>query len=130
MVKLYHESHCLVYPTMGEGFGMIPFEAICTGMPTIVTNATGCKDFAQYSIPLDADFISADWNTNAYGEDTGSWASPDIEQLTQLMTTVVDEYDEFKKYTIKSAKTLHLENSWDSIADKMIKRFEFIENIL
>jgi hypothetical protein len=46
------------------------------------------------------------------------------------MTTVVDEYDEFKKYTIKSAKTLHLENSWDSIADKMIKRFEFIENIL
>ena len=127
LVKLYHSCHCMLYPTNGEGFGMIPFESICTGMPTIVTNETGCKDFANYSIPLDAEFSSADWNTQQYGEDTGMWASPDFDQLIELMELVVSEYDEFKKHTIKSAKILHVEQSWSAIADKIIDRIKYYE---
>jgi len=127
LVKLYHSCHCMLYPTNGEGFGMIPFESICTGMPTIVTNETGCKDFANYSIPLDAEFSSADWNTQQYGEDTGMWASPDFDQLIELMDLVVSEYDEFKKHTIKSAKILHVEQSWSAIADKIVDRIKYYE---
>jgi len=127
LVKLYHSCHCMLYPTNGEGFGMIPFESICTGMPTIVTNETGCKDFANYSIPLDAEFSSADWNTQQYGEDTGMWASPDFDQLIELMELVVSEYDEFKKHTIKSAKILHVEQSWSAIADKIVDRIKYYE---
>jgi glycosyltransferase involved in cell wall biosynthesis len=128
LVKLYHKCHCLVYPTSGEGFGMIPFEAICTGMPTIVTDATGCSDFAKYSIPLSCKMGNADWNSHQYGEDTGLWAYPDMEQLMDLMTHVVSEYDEFKKYTIQSARTLHNEHSWSSVADKILERIIFYEN--
>lgn len=130
LVNLYHHCHCLIYPTNGEGFGMIPFETICTGMPTIVTNETGCKDFAKYSIPLDAKLIEADWNTQSHGDDTGLWASPDFDQLLDLMKSVVNEYDEFKKYTIQSAKTLHFEHSWASIADKIIDRIKYYEKSL
>jgi glycosyltransferase involved in cell wall biosynthesis len=128
LVKLYHKCHCLVYPTSGEGFGMIPFEAICTGMPTIVTDATGCSDFAKYSIPLSCTMKNADWNSHQYGEDTGLWAYPDMEQLMDLMTHVVSEYDEFKKYTIQSARILHNEHSWSSVADKILERINFYEN--
>ena len=128
LVALYHKCHCLVYPTSGEGFGMIPFETICTGMPTIVTYATGCSDFAKYSIPLSCTYSTADWNSNQYGEDTGMWAYPDMEQLMDLMTHVVSEYDEFKKYTIQSAKILHHDFSWSKVADMIIKRIQFYEN--
>jgi glycosyltransferase involved in cell wall biosynthesis len=127
LVKLYHSCHCMIYPTNGEGFGMIPFESICTGMPTIVTNETGCKDFASYSIPLEAEFIPAEWNTQQYGEDTGMWASPDFDQLLELMQLVVSEYDEFKKHTIKSAKILHTEQSWSAVADKIVDRIKYYE---
>lgn len=130
LVKLYHSCHCMVYPTSGEGFGMIPFEAICTGMPTIVTNETGCKDFAHYSIPLEAEFVTADWNNKQFEEDTGMWASPDFEQLIDLMKSVVDEYDEFKKYTIKSAKILHAEQSWSVVADKIVDRIKYYEQLI
>lgn len=130
LVKLYHSCHCMIYPTNGEGFGMIPFESICTGMPTIVTNETGCKDFANYSIPLDAEFTFAEWNTQQYGEDTGMWASPDFEQLLELMEVVVNEYDDFKKHTIKSAKILHTEQSWSAIADKIVDRIKYYEECI
>ena len=47
LAKLFHKSHCLVYPTNGEGFGLIPFQGIATGLPTIVTDATACADYAH-----------------------------------------------------------------------------------
>lgn len=130
LVRLYHKSHCLIYPTMGEGFGMIPLEAMATGLPTIVTNATGCKDFAHFGIPLESSFIKAEWNNQIYNTDTGDWASPNFEQLLNLMENVVDEYDDFKKFAVKSAKIIHTEWSWASTADKILKRLEFYENSL
>lgn len=127
LVKLYHQCHCLIYPTMGEGFGMIPFEAISTGLPTIVTNLTGCADFAQYAIPLDAEMNKAVWNDQLYAADTGEWASPDFEQLLELMENVVSEYDDVKKFFVKSARILHSEWSWSSTAAKILERLEFYE---
>ena len=38
---------CLVLPTRGEGFGLPPLEAMAVGVPVIVTNYSGCKDYAN-----------------------------------------------------------------------------------
>lgn len=130
LVALYHKCHCMIYPTMGEGFGLIPFEAIATGLPTIVTNLTGCEDFAVYGIPLEATYVKSNWHDHVYGVDTGEWASPNFETLLQLMENVVNEYDDFKKYALKSARILHSEWSWESVADKILARFEFYQNSL
>lgn len=129
MVKLYHKANCMVYPSSGEGFGMIPFESICTGMPTIVTNLTGMADYAKYSIPLEAKWGTADWNSHLYSCDTGKWAVPDFNQLCNLMEHVVNEYDDFKKYTIQSAKILHEERSWSRTADKILDRLAEYEKV-
>jgi glycosyltransferase involved in cell wall biosynthesis len=127
MVKLYHKCHCLVYPTSGEGFGMIPFEAIATGMPSIVTNLTGTADFAKMSIPLEAEWGEAPLQSHLYGCDAGEWAIPSYDALVDLMEHVADEYDMFKIYTLKSARILHSEWSWSATADKIIDRLEKFE---
>lgn len=127
LVRLYHKCHCMVYPTSGEGFGMIPFETIATGMPTICTNLTGCQDFAKMSIPLDAEWGDAEFHKYLYGSDVGDWAIPNYDSLVDLMTHVVNEYDEFKKYTLQSAKIIHSEMTWAKTADKMIERLRFFE---
>lgn len=127
LVELYHKCHCLVYPTSGEGFGMIPFEAISTGMPSIVTNLTGTADFAKYSIPLDAEWGEAPSQSHLYGEDVGQWAIPNYDALCDLMQHVVNEYDDFKKYTLQSARILHETRSWGAIADMIIERLDVYE---
>jgi len=129
LMSLYSKCHCLVYPTSGEGFGMIPFETIATGMPSIVTNLTGTADFAKYSVPLQAHWGEASLQSDHYGTNAGMWAVPDFDQLVSLMRHVVNEFEEFKKYTIQSAKILHQRQSWASVADMIIERIEHFENL-
>lgn len=124
IVDLYHKCHCMVYPTMGEGFGMIPFQSIATGMPTICTDLTGCKDFAYLSVPLEAKWVEAKHNNKEYQTDTGMWAEPNYESLIANMHNVVNYYEDIKKATIQSAKILHETRSWDAVADMMIARLE------
>jgi glycosyltransferase involved in cell wall biosynthesis len=130
IVQLYSKCHCLVYPTSGEGFGMIPFEAMATGLPTIVTNLTGCADFAHYGIPLSAEYGDATFNNHEYNTDTGKWAIPDFDELIEHMKNVPNEYDLFKQAAVHSAKIIHQEHSWPAVADMIITRFnEFEKNI-
>lgn len=127
MVKLYHKCHCMVYPTSGEGFGLIPLEAMATGIPTIITDATGCKDYAHLGIPLHATPSKAEWHDYVYSDDTGDWVTPDIDDLLSTMQSVVNEYEEIANFALNSAKIVHAEWSWDSVADKILARLEHYE---
>lgn len=117
LVRIYHAVNCLVYPTNGEGFGLIPFQGIATGLPTICTNATGCADFAEMSIPLD-------WApSKGEGIHLGDWVEPSYEDLVTKMQYVVDNYQEVSKKTMQSARIIHENQSWDAVAQDLIKHF-------
>jgi glycosyltransferase involved in cell wall biosynthesis len=128
LVRLYHKCHCMVYPTSGEGFGLIPLESMATGLPTIITNATGCTDYAHLGIPISATMTKASWHDHVYNDDTGLWASPDIDELLKTMQSVVNEYDEISDFAMKSARIIHSEWSWDSVADKILERYKDYQN--
>jgi glycosyltransferase involved in cell wall biosynthesis len=113
-VKLYELAHCLVYPTNGEGFGLIPFQGIATGLPTITTNLTGTADFAELSMPLEAD-----WD-EGWGVHEGLWAKPNYLHLRRLMTHVVENWEAEKIRAVQSAHILHNTQTWDHVAKKII----------
>jgi glycosyltransferase involved in cell wall biosynthesis len=112
--RLYALSHCCVYPTNGEGFGLIPFQAIATGLPTITTNLTGTADFAELSMPL-----KATWG-DGYGVHEGLWAEPDYEDLCNQMIYVVNNWEQEKIKAVNSAKIIHSTQTWDHVAKKII----------
>lgn len=114
LVQLYHKAHCLVYPTNGEGFGLIPFQGIATGMPTICTDLTACTDFASLSMPL-----KATWGAGT-GIHLGDWAHPDEDHLRELMTLAVDDYEAVKNKTLKSARVIHNTQTWLHIGDQIL----------
>ena len=114
VAALYHSCHALVYPTNGEGFGFIPFQGIATGMPTICTDATGCKDFAGMSMPLDSQVVPA------YGIHLGDWVQPDEDHLRNLMIEVYEDYNTHRKKAMQSAKIIHSTQTWDHIATQII----------
>lgn len=110
---LYERSHCLVYPTRGEGWGMIPFNAIGKGIPTICTNATSCTEYAEMSVPLDFKWSSS----NTFGiYEGGRWADPCFDDLCDKMKYVVDSYKAVKNKTLESAKILHRDYNWEKVS--------------
>jgi glycosyltransferase involved in cell wall biosynthesis len=114
LVKIYNKAHCLVYPTNGEGFGLIPFQGIATGLPTIVTNATACADFAELSIPLNSRPAPGE------GVHLGDWVEPDPDDLRDKMRYVFENFDEVKQKTMHSANVIHATQTWDKVAEQIV----------
>jgi glycosyltransferase involved in cell wall biosynthesis len=60
---LYEHASCFVYPSLYEGFGLPPLEAMACGCPVIVSNAASlpevCGDAALYVDPHDPKTIAA-----------------------------------------------------------------------
>jgi glycosyltransferase involved in cell wall biosynthesis len=56
LLDLYHRAACLVFPSLYEGFGLPPLEAMACGCPVASSNATSlpevCGDAAEYFDPL------------------------------------------------------------------------------
>lgn len=47
MKMLFHRSSFLVFPSLFESFGLVAVEAMATGLPVVITNRTGPKDFSS-----------------------------------------------------------------------------------
>jgi glycosyltransferase involved in cell wall biosynthesis len=45
--KYLKSVDCLVSPTMGEGFGLPGLQCMALGIPVIITNFSGCQDYAN-----------------------------------------------------------------------------------
>jgi glycosyltransferase involved in cell wall biosynthesis len=59
---LYERAACFVYPSLYEGFGLPPLEAMCCGCPVLVSDASAmpeiCGGAAVYCNPNDVDDIA------------------------------------------------------------------------
>ena len=119
LCSLFSMSDCMVYPTSGEGWGMAPFQAIATGLPTICTNATACTEFAELSIPLEAPYL----DTNQVGiYSTGQWAVPNIDDVCDRMLYVINNYDEALEKTKTGSQMIHEKYSWDHVVIPYMNR--------
>jgi glycosyltransferase involved in cell wall biosynthesis len=126
LASLYRSVHCMVYPTSGEGWGLIPFSSMASGTPTICTNATSCTEFASLGLPLNYSTVPADPGAETIYSGS-EWASPDYRHLLTLMHLVVDDYKAQKERAVKNAAVIHKKYSWNKVASKYIDRLCRIE---
>lgn len=72
--RYYSDSAALVYPSIYEGFGLPPLEAMAYGCPVISSNAGSMPevlgDAASYFDPMSADSISSAIESVVYSPDT------------------------------------------------------------
>jgi glycosyltransferase involved in cell wall biosynthesis len=120
LAKIYDEADCLLYPTSGEGWGLLPMQAIAKGIPTICTNATACTEFANFSLPLDFEW-SSDKMLGIY-QGAGEWAIPNYDDLCDKMLYVVNNYHEIAKHTFNGAKYIAQNFTWDKVTKTMANR--------
>ena len=108
LVQLYHDHHALVYPSWGEGFGMIPLEALGTGMPVICTEAWA--PYKDYIIPLSSTAHPSPWKIHH-----GNMYKPDYDELVSLYRMVYDGYEGVAARAWEQTPALHAEFDWSQL---------------
>ena len=102
------EATALIYPTLNEPYGRVPFEAVSVGTVPIVPDASGS---AEYLRPFFSDFI--------YREgDHGSLAAA-MQSAQRLFIT-----GESPAGMARAQKWVGSELSWDRIADRVVGIYE------
>jgi glycosyltransferase involved in cell wall biosynthesis len=91
-------SHCMVYPSRGEGFGITPLEAMATGLPAIVPNAHGISEYFNSDFMLEAKVGGKcpGLYNRFRGQDVGDMIVCDIPDLQKQMRFAYDNPKEMK----------------------------------
>lgn len=113
LTKLYLNCHAMAYPTNGEGFGLIPFQAAATGMPTLVTDWSAPQDYMKYCLPIKVqDLVEPDYEPHV-----GLWALPDQNNLVEKMWDITQERsDYFFDKAYRAGARMYSNYSWQKIA--------------
>ena len=135
--NLYKSSHCFVFPSKAEGWGLPLLEAIACGTPYLATHYSGqteyLKHFSQrhseikYSmeaIRSEDFFVFHQFTTGAQPQ----WAQPDVESLSENMQKIYNEWEELHEDTIKNSQLARKLFSWrastETLLDVLLKHFK------
>jgi glycosyltransferase involved in cell wall biosynthesis len=113
LVKLYHDHDVLVYPSYGEGFGFIPFQALATGMPVICTDGWAHYDEYLGPLKLKSSLVDSPWPVHE-----GKVFEPEYQHLLELMRDVSINYNAYAGYYFAQSTKLHEEYNWDRLTNK------------
>lgn len=117
-VELYASANCYVGLSRGEGFGMMPLQAIVQGTPTLLSAGHGHAEFQKYGIPVDTVLQTAD-HYKLYGE-AGDWWEPVLDDAVDKMRAVVDNYDAEVRKASRNAQIAGRLFTWDATVDRLL----------
>lgn len=118
-LQLLHTTHCLVYPSWGEGFGMVPLECMASGMPVIST-----WEWAEYKDYISNRITSTKANIPdqipGYLKKTylGQIYLPDIDSIRYNMRTVYNNYQQQFDDAYAKSIEVHKEWNWQDVIEK------------
>lgn len=108
MVKLYHYHDVLVYPSEGEGFGLIPLQAIATGMPVICTGR-----WPSYINYLNNNIIDTRLGESKFLTYLdGEMCVPSVGSTVELMKSVASNINKQSKKFLQQVPEVTEEYSW------------------
>ena len=117
-IELYAQAHCFLGLARGEGWGMMPFQAIAQGCPTIISDAHGHHEFAHLAaIPVGTSLIPAE--TFIFG-DGGEWWDPDLEEVCESMWEMYVNYEDYLPIAKHGSEVIRDEYTWEHSARKVI----------
>lgn len=117
VVSLYHQSHVLVSPSYGEGFGFPALQGLATGMPTIATGEWCHYDNFLGDLSLSSTCIDSPWPQ----VHPGKVVKPDFDDLVDKYRFVYDNYDQLAKKYHSQSFDVHEEYDWVKLTEKSFR---------
>lgn len=127
LAPLYRAAHAYVSPTHSECFGLTELEAVCCGLPVIVTNYGGYLDFLNKdnSFLVNQRPMYAKRNMQYWHYHPKSvCADPDIQDLKNQMRYVFNNYKVAQQKAKRAYEQIAHEYTWDKIAETYIRLAE------
>jgi hypothetical protein len=117
-VELYKSANIYFGMSRGEGFGMMPLQAIIQGTPTIISAGHGHAMFSKYASTVDTTLVPAT-SYDMYGE-AGDWWEPSVDDAVDKLRDMYNNYDKWVRKTRTYAKKAKLEFTWENTATKLL----------
>ena len=111
LVDLMHEHDVLVYPSWGEGFGLIPLQALATGMPAIVTDGWADYDYYAKDLVIESKLSMSPWQ-NVH---PGKMFKPSFEDLKAKMLYCEENLEMLLDRHYEIAPQIHEEWAWEKV---------------
>ena len=108
----YWGMDCFVSASRGEGWGLMPLQAIAAGLPTIMTSTSGHQMFQHLAYSLVGSTPVPCSEERLYN--VGLWDEPDVDDLFAKMQAVITA-----KPMVQSAGAA--EFTWDNAAQQLLK---------
>jgi len=105
MPEFLRSVSCLILPTKGEGFGLPCIQAMACGVPVIVTDYSGCKDYANDDTAFllkPEGFIIKKVMDNIPQFFDKEWAFVSVNQIRRMMRYVFENQDQIPKKTVSA----------------------------
>ena len=129
LAALYQGSHCLLFPTLGEGFALMAAESAATGLPVIATNYGGHLDFLDKETAYLVKYKLDKLPTMRGLEETGhvqTMARPDSEDFMWQVRNVVDNYSRAVLRGKRAAEKIRQGFTWERVG---LRLREILEEI-
>lgn len=91
----FNQADCFIAASRGEGFGLMPLQAMAMGVPTIITPTSGqaqYADLASIVIPV----TSQECNVHETVDFKGCWDEPDVDALVEALRGLCKASDRYK----------------------------------
>ena len=114
LVRMFHDHDVLIYPSFGEGFGLIAHQFLATGGITICT-----AEWAPYKdylgdMALKSTYIQSPWR----GEHEGMVCKPDQSHLESLVSLAYTDFEDQSKQFYRRSFEYHEEYDWLELTRK------------
>jgi glycosyltransferase involved in cell wall biosynthesis len=114
MIRLFKEHHALIYPSWGEGFGLIPLQTLGSGMPSIVSG--GWCDYDKYVGEL---MVNSTLTHNPFTvTHPGLMYKPDYNDLLETILYTEKNIETLLPQYYDQAPEIHKEYDWDGIVSE------------
>ncbi len=124
LVNLFHFHDVLIYPSEGEGFGLIPLQALATGMPVISTSR-----WCSYDKYFTDNIIESSLGISDVVESYtrfGNVVIPELESMIHIMKSVANNFDAqanvFHNQVPKVVADYNWQNRTNMVMDGLVER--------
>tara|TARA_R110002020_G_scaffold268819_3_gene484110 strand:- start:48424 stop:49878 length:1455 start_codon:yes stop_codon:yes gene_type:complete len=129
LVKLIHSCHCFIFPSRGEGFGLPPREAMCCGVPVIVTNTSALQDIAKekFTWPVQPHgYVPARGYSRVYGKtsELGVFDEVRSSDIAEQMLAVYNNYSDAIERSLVARKFISENQTYEHTAKRIIELLE------
>lgn len=124
LIDLYHSSHCFVFPTRGEGFGLTLAESMATGLPCISPKVTGVADFFDEKVGYKVGYKKGKGTVKFIGDGTEVETEivyPHVDEISETMKYIMIHYDEAAHKGELASKRIKSKFTWQRAAQELAR---------